>query len=173
MEMIKTGKLRAKPSSGKPEYFLEASDQTMLDTNWTDLQEYDSKFNFPNGEKNVELIKRLISMLDDENAIVLDSFAGSGTTAHAVLEFNKENKANCKFILVECEEYADTITAERVRKVIKGIQGAKKKALRDGLDGSFTYCTLGTPIDVEGMLTGESLPEYQEMAAFSYTRHME
>ena len=53
--------------------------------------------------------------------IVLDSFAGSGTTAHAVLALNKEDGGNRQFILVECEDYADTITAERVRRVIKGV----------------------------------------------------
>lgn len=50
-EMINQGRLRSNPRGGKPQYFLEQSDQTMLDTNWTDLQEYDSKFDFPNGEK--------------------------------------------------------------------------------------------------------------------------
>ena len=130
------------------------------------MQEYDSKFDFPNGEKNVELIKRLIGMIDDKDAIILDSFAGSGTTAHAVLALNKEDGGNRKFILVECEDYADTITAERVRRVINGVPNARDKSLQEGLGGSFTYCTLGKPIDVEGMLTGEHLPEYSALAAY-------
>ena len=100
------------------------------------------------------------------NDIVLDSFAGSGTTAHAVLALNKEDGGNRKFILVECEDYADTITAERVRRVIGGVPGARDKSLRDGLGGSFTYCTLGAPIDAETMLTGEHLPAYSELAAY-------
>jgi len=54
-----------------------------------------------------------------KNGLVLDSFAGSGTTAHAVLALNKEDGGNRKFILVECEDYADSITAERLRRVIK------------------------------------------------------
>ena len=98
--------------------------------------------------------------------IVLDSFAGSGTTAHAVLALNKEDGGNRKFILVECEDYADAITAERVRRVINGVPDARDKALQEGLGGSFTYQTLGDPIDVEGMLTGENLPEYSELAAY-------
>ena len=61
--------------------------------------------------------------------IVLDSFAGSGTTAHAVLALNAEDGGNRRFILVECEDYADTITAERVRRVIKGVPKAKDEAL--------------------------------------------
>ena len=165
-ELIQQGRLRANPRTGKPQYLLDKSNQTMLDTNWTDLQEYDSKFGFPNGEKNVELIKRLIGMVDDENAVVLDSFAGSGTTAHAVLALNKEDGGNRKFILVECEDYADTITAERVRRVSNGVPNARDKALREGLGGSFTYCTLGEPIDAEGMLTGAALPSYEALASY-------
>ena len=60
---------------------------------------------------------------------MLDSFAGSGTTAHAVLAMNKEDGGNRRFVLVECEDYADTITAERVRRVIKGVPNAKDAAL--------------------------------------------
>ena len=100
-----------------------------------------------------------------KNAIVLDSFAGSGTTAHAVLDLNKEDSGNRKFILIECEDYADTITAERVRRVINGVPEARDAALQEGLGGSFTYCTLGKPIEVETMLTGEALPSYAALAA--------
>ena len=69
----------------------------------------------------------------------LDSFAGSGTTAHAVLAQNREDGGNRRFILVECEGYADSITAERVRRVIKGVPGAKDDALKAGLGGTFSY----------------------------------
>ena len=82
------------------------------------------------------------------------------------MALNKEDGGNRKFILVECEDYADSITAERVRRVINGVPGAKDAALKEGLGGSFTYCTLGDPIDVEGMLTGEALPGYSELAAY-------
>ena len=116
--------------------------------------------------KPTNLLSKIVRIATDENDIVLDSFAGSGTTAHAVLTLNKEDGGNRKFILVECEDYADTITAERVRRVINGVPNARDKALQDGLGGSFTYCTLGNPIDVEGMLTGAALPEYSELAAY-------
>ena len=165
-ELVADGKLRPNPRTGSPQYLLDASTSTMLDTNWTDIQEYDTRFNFPNGEKNVGLIQRILTMLDDPDAIVLDSFAGSGTTAHAVLALNKEDGGNRKFILVECEDYADSITAERVRRVINGVPEARDAALREGLGGSFTYCTLGEPIDVEGMLTGEALPSFSALAAY-------
>ena len=116
--------------------------------------------------KPTKLIRFLIEILRSPDAIVLDSFAGSGTTAHAVLALNKEDGGNRKFILVECEDYADTVTAERVRRVINGVPDARDSALKQGLGGSFTYCTLGDSIDAEGMLTGEMLPEYPALAAY-------
>ncbi len=103
--------------------------------------------------------------MGDEDAIILDSFAGSGSTAHAVLDLNREDGGNRKFVLIECEDYADTITAERVRRVISGVPDARDAALSEGLGGSFTYCTLGKPIEVETMLTGEALPSYAALAA--------
>ena len=115
--------------------------------------------------KPVRFTKFLLELLRSKDAIILDSFAGSGTTAHAVIALNKEDGGNRKFILVECEEYADTITAERVRRVINGVENAKDKTLQEGLGGSFTYCTLGEPTEIEAMLTGESLPSYSALAA--------
>lgn len=109
-----------------------------------------------NSPKAVGLIKRLLVLSTNPNAIVLDSFAGSGTTAHAVLALNKEGGGNRKFILVECEDYADKITAERVRRVIKGVPKEKDENLKNGLGGSFTYCTLGDEISIENMLNGKN-----------------
>ena len=74
-------------------------------------------FSFP---KPSALIEYLIEISTDKNALILDSFAGSGTTAHAVLKANAKDGGNRKFILVEGEEYADKLTAERVRRAIKG-----------------------------------------------------
>ena len=111
------------------------------------------------------LIAKLIYHSTRPDALVLDSFAGSGTTAEAVLALNKEDGGNRRFILVECEGYADTITAERVRRVIRGAPQARTR-LRDGLGGEFTYCRLGGPIDVEAMLTAGPLPSYSSLAAW-------
>ena len=111
------------------------------------------------------LIVELMKLGTEPHSLCLDSFAGSGTTAHAVLALNKEDDGNRKFILVECEDYADTITAERVRRVIKGVSNAKDESLRKGQGGSFTYCTLGEPIELEGMLTGQALPSFAALAA--------
>ena len=70
--------------------------------------------------KPVALLARIIRLSTDKDSIILDSFAGSGTTAHAVLALNKEDGGNRRFIMIECEDYVDSITAERVRRVIKG-----------------------------------------------------
>ena len=114
--------------------------------------------------KALGLLQRIITIATDKNAIILDSFAGSGTTAHAVLALNKADGGKRKFILVECEDYADKITAERVRRVIKGVPKAKDENLKNGLGGSFTYCTLGDEISIEKMLSGKKLPDYETLA---------
>ena len=116
--------------------------------------------------KPVDMMRDVLNWFVHDDDIVLDSFAGSGTTAQAVLELNKEDDGNRKFILVECEDYADNVTAERVRRVIAGVPDAKDDALREGLGGSFTYCTLGEPITIEGLLAGEALPEFSTLAAW-------
>ena len=116
--------------------------------------------------KPTDLIEKIIRVSTDENDIVLDSFAGSGTTAQAVLALNKQESGNRKFILIECEDYAETVTAERVRRVIKGVPNARDASLREGLGGSFTSCTLGKPLEIEGMLTGDALPSYETLAAY-------
>ena len=94
--------------------------------------------------KPTRLLERIIHIATQKDSIVLDSFAGSGTTAHAVMKKNKEDGGNRKFVLVELMDYAETITAERVRKVIAGY-GEDKKA-KEGLGGSFDYYELGEPL---------------------------
>ena len=111
-------------------------------------------------------IRRPVDKEPDSTTIVLDSFAGSGTTAEAVLRLNKDDGNNRRFILVECEDYADSITAERVRRVIRGVPNAKDKALKNGLGGSFAYCTLGEPIEIDSLLTGDNLPSFSDLASY-------
>ena len=120
------------------------------------------KFDHP---KSPLLIARALNLVCDKDAVVLDSFAGSGTTAHAVLALNKEDGGNRKFILVECEDYADTITAERVRRVIKGVKTAKDETLKKGLGGGFSFRTLGRAIGLEEMLSG-GLPDGDTLAHY-------
>lgn len=127
-------------------------------------------FDYP---KPSSLIKELISLntFSDKNAIILDSFAGSGTTAHAVMSLSREDNGNRKFILVQLPEeikkdtpayktgfrYVHEITRERVKKVIK----------RDKLRIGFSYMKLGPQIDADSILSG-SLPTYKEFAKYTY-----
>ncbi len=119
--MIEKGELRQNPKTGKPEYKLAASSETTLDTNWTDILESASEW-FDNGEnkgeKNVAFIQRILSTVADNDALVLDFFAGSGTTAHAVIQQNRDNDGNRRFILVEVEDHFDSILLPRIQKVI-------------------------------------------------------
>ena len=121
-----------------------------------------------NTVKPTTLIDRVLRIATDKDSIVLDSFAGSGTTAHAVLALNKQDGGNRRFILVECEDYADTITAERVRRVIKGVPSAKDESLREGLGGTFSYFKLGKAIRKESMLDRDKLPSYERLAAYIF-----
>ena len=116
--------------------------------------------------KPTDLIQKIVKISTDKDSIVLDSFAGSGTTAQAVLSLNKKDDGNRKFILIECEDYADSITAERVRRVINGVPNSSDKFVQQGLGGSFTYCTLGESIDIESLLTGDVLPTYSSLAVY-------
>jgi adenine-specific DNA-methyltransferase len=213
-------------------------------------------FAFP---KPSALIEYLVEISTDKNALILDSFAGSGTTAHAVLKANAKDNGNRKFILVEGEEYADKLTAERVRRAIKGyawvgnqreslleekinftqfkkadewlkkvaaikvkegfttedaqmalgesggpspppspsgrgsqkgekpikkrfdkinvdlkdgmlrVEGEKRVSeMAEGLGGEFTYCTLGEPLDIEKLLSGQSLPAFEALGAWLF-----
>ena len=124
-----------------------------------------TKITFP---KPSELIRHLIRFVTDKNAIVLDSFAGSGTTAHAVLALNKEDGGNRRFILVESEDYVDRITAERVRRVIRGVPKAKDENLREGFGGTFSYFKLGKPLRLRAILEGSALPDYESLASYVF-----
>jgi adenine-specific DNA-methyltransferase len=125
----------------------------------------EKKIDYP---KPIGLVKRAIQIGTDQDSIVLDAFAGSGTMAHAVLALNKEDGGNRKFILVECEDYADTITAERVRRVIKGVKGASDENLKKGLGGTFSYFELGKAIELDSILDGKNLPSYLELARYVF-----
>ena len=103
------------------------------------------------------LIERILHIAADSNAIILDSFAGSGTTAHAVLNMNKQDGGNRKFILVEMGDYAENITAERVRRVINGY-GEGNKAV-EGTGGGFSFYELGDALLINGMLNPNAAEE--------------
>lgn len=114
-----------------------------------------NQFPFP---KPSRLIEQLLTIAcKGKDALFLDSFSGSGTTAHTVLDLNKQDGGNRKFILVEMMDYADTITAERVKRVIDGY-GEGNKAVA-GLGGDFSYYELGEPLFQDDKNLNEAVGE--------------
>ena len=101
--------------------------------------------------KPVRLIERIVHIACNKGDTILDSFAGSSTTAHAVLNLNKQDNGNRKFILIEMEDYAETISAERIKRVIKGYGET------EGKDGSFDYYELGQPMFIEEGVLNEAV----------------
>lgn len=166
--------------------------------------------------KPVGLIQKILTIATRPDSIVLDSFAGSGATGHAVLQANARDGGSRRFILCEMEDYADTLTSERLRRVINGysFSGTNRTELLrrtvnwrafanastlvheveaienlhgheydrikkeidgtelvvtgeksvtdsvDGLGGTFTFCTLGSPVELDSILSGKSLPSF-------------
>ena len=195
----------------------EESKKLFLDI-FAEYAEDDLRFHAP---KPVDLVRRVVEIATRKDSIVLDSFAGTGSTGHAVIAANKWDGGNRRFILVEMEDYADRLTAERMRRVIKGYEfkGAQKtellreriswrtlekpnavtdkvqaienlhghefdrikKEIKDselivtgektvaeraeGLGGEFTYCTLGPAVELDKILTGETLPDFGALAS--------
>ena len=161
-------------ATGKVEHYVPPSDRKIIGSLWTDMTANESSASMKSlgvafdNPKRIALVERIVRFATarDKNAIVLDSFAGSGTTAHAVLALNEEDGGDRRFILVECEDYADTITAERVRRVIAGHPDARDPAVRTGFGRTFAYCTLGPPIEDETLLAGDGMPDWPQLAAY-------
>ena len=139
------------------EYFTRDGNREQMEI-WGEV-----RFDFP---KNSGLLEELLSQATESDSIILDSFAGSGTTAHAVLNMNKDG-GHRKFILVEMMDYADSITAERVKRVISGY-GEDKKAV-PGTGGGFSYYELGEPLLVDGLLN----PNVEESKIREYVYYTE
>lgn len=104
--------------------------------------------------KPTRLIQHLLKIASDKDSMILDSFAGSGTTAHAVMKQNAEDGGSRRFILVEMDEnIAQNVTRERVRRVAEGYVNAKGEKV-PGLGGSFQFCRLSAEplFDAEGQI---------------------
>jgi adenine-specific DNA-methyltransferase len=122
--------------------------------------------------KSSDLIFELLKIGSEKDSIILDSFAGSGTTAQAIMELNQEDEGNRKFILIQLPEtitekkqvqlagykYVHEITRDRVKKVIE----------RDNLDIGFTYYKLGSSIDAKNILEGKDMPSWESLAKYVY-----
>jgi site-specific DNA-methyltransferase (adenine-specific)/adenine-specific DNA-methyltransferase len=145
------------PKSGKPrkKRFLSATSVRMpAGSFWPDFKSQSGArelddimgerlFPFP---KPAQVMQRIIDYCVPPDGLVLDSFAGSGTTAHAVLKQNAEDQGNRRFILVEMDpNIAKNLTAERVRRVSEGYTNAKGEKVA-GLGGGFRFCELGEPL---------------------------
>ena len=140
-EISKTGaiemiKIRSSPSHVISTLSNLGSTQNMS----SELKKMEITFDYP---KPTKLLEYILEFYSEENSIILDSFAGTGVTAHAVLNMNKQDGGNRKFILIEMMDYAESITAERVRRVIDGY------ADKDGTGGGFEYYELGEPLMFE------------------------
>ena len=136
--LIATGKVLFPPNGkGRPAYKRHKSEvrserkpfssiiETQLNSMATrELRDIfgEQVFDYP---KTVNLIRQIVGQATDKDSIVLDAFAGSGTTAHAVINLNAADGGNRKFILIEERDYCETITAERVRRVGGSFQFAR------------------------------------------------
>ena len=143
-ERIKDGRIIfGKSGNARPVQKVFARDRELSQSpdSWFDSQGYNSdgmtelgeiigKKSFDN-PKPVSLIEYILGFATDSSSIVLDSFAGSATTAQAVLNLNKKDNGNRKFILVEMGDYAEKITAERIKCVIHGYYASQKAKLYD------------------------------------------
>lgn len=115
---------------------------------------FDGKATFDT-PKPPRLIEQILKIAGDNDTIILDSFAGSGTTAHAVLNLNKSDGGNRRFILVEMNDYAESITAERVKRVIDGYGEGKNTV--EGTGGDFSFYDLGEPLLMDGIYLNENV----------------
>lgn len=109
------------------------------------------KESFPN-PKPVGTIERIVQIATDDDSIVLDSFAGTGTTGQAVLQCNKNYGGNRKFILIEMADYTEELTAERIRRVISGTDNY------ESIGGSFNFYNLGEPLMLDENTLNENIP---------------
>lgn len=126
--------------------------------------------------KPMKLFRKIIQIWCPVNGLVLDPFAGSGTTAHALLELNKETLAARRFVLVEQgrpnkrDDYARTLTAVRVRRAITGERvqkNGKVTVSADPLPGGFRFSRLSHLVDLEAVLALER----EEMIDLLITSH--
>jgi adenine-specific DNA-methyltransferase len=151
-EIAKTGAeridlLRHNKKNDTVEHYVPPSTEVMLNDVWFDISPYGSKVllslfgeNVYDNPKPVPLIKRIVHFMTNKDSIVLDFFAGSGTTAHAVMELNKEDGGHRKFILVELADFFDSIIIARLKKIAYSLDWNNgKPQSMNSLGGFFKY----------------------------------
>lgn len=143
---------------------------------------YEGGISFRNGKKPISFLKKIFELSNvksNSSALILDFFAGSGTTGHAVLEMNKEDGGNRKFILVQQPEESEEaskqgfknifeITTTRIRRCIEGVPTAKDSKLQEGLGGSFTVVKLGEALHLNTLFLEKDLPSYEALASYLF-----
>lgn len=151
MEKVKEGHIVSKNEDGKINLYEKLREDQVIKTHWS-RKEYHAyhfgtkiiedilgvkKFDFP---KSLNLIIDILKLSTKKDSTVLDFFAGSGTTGHAVLELNKQDGGNRKFILCTNNEnkICEEVTYERVKRVIKGYKNKKGEKV-EGLSGNLSY----------------------------------
>lgn len=129
---------------GTVQYYVLPQGGKLSSDNWMDILLSGNETNFET-EKSVKIINRILSWMTSDDDIILDSFGGSGTTAHSVIETNRLDGGNRRFILVEMlETIAKNTIVPRLGKVFD-------KDKREG----FRFCRLGVPLfneygDIDG-----------------------
>ena len=152
---------------GVAQYYVPPQGSKLANDQWMDIT-LSGAFTDFDTEKNVALLDRILQWVtgDYPESIILDSFAGSGTTAHAVLKLNAQDGGNRRFILIEMMDYAETLTAERVRRVMSGYgEGSKAVA---GLGGGFCFQSLGEPLfdEFQYLNPAVGLPAIRDYVAY-------
>jgi adenine-specific DNA-methyltransferase len=128
----------------------------------SELEGMGLSFGYPKPKQLLEYILQVGSGTGP--ALILDSFAGSGTTGHAVLQMNKADGGNRRFICIEMDEtIARDVTSQRLKKVVEGYTNAKGDPV-EPLGGGFRFCTLGKPLfDEYGSIDPDV--KYNDLAA--------
>ena len=121
--------------TGNPEHYIPATDTILLSENWTDINVAGNQSDFSH-EKNEEILERILEWLTTEGDIILDFFAGSGTTAAVA------HKLDRQWIIVEQMDYVETLTVQRLNDVIIGEQGGISRSVKWQGGGDFIYCEL-------------------------------
>lgn len=155
-QMIKDNKLRPNLRTGRPEYLIPATSDFLVDTIWTDISAYSFRWKFPT-EKSEELMHRIIGMVTDPGDLVLDAFAGSGTTGAAA------HKMRRRWIQMESEKGSTERAYKRMRRIVQGRDtGGITKVMRWGKGEGFRFLQVGAPLLVKDPETNLTIlnPKY-------------